>query len=170
MKFNYNPGDWYWQKAGGALYSSARQGEVTPDNQQYQDWLAAGCLPTPYPKDEAGIESRHELAKVLAPYGLKVYPLTPEELGAAFSAAINARLDEFAALKDYDNMDKARLAAAGGAFAADGAAAQKAYDDTWAAAIALWPQVTEGELSINEALAQLPPLAWPDAVTSTAGE
>ena len=161
MTSGYNPYNWYWHKADGTIYSSAAQGYVPEDAPAYQAFLAAGNTPTPYPKDEDGQESREELAKVLAPYGLKVYPLTPEESSAAFTAIINARLDAFAAMKDYDNMDKARLAALGGAFQADGQVAQAAYDTTWTAAIAIWEQVTSGALPIDEALAQLPALAWP---------
>ncbi|MDR1397391.1 MAG: hypothetical protein LBJ14_06635 [Desulfarculales bacterium] len=88
-------------------------------------------------------------------------PPSPEELSAQFTAAINARLNEFARAKDYDNMDKARLAAMGGSFQADGLIAQQAYDTTWTAAIAIWEQVTSGALTVDQVLEQLPALTWP---------
>jgi hypothetical protein len=87
--------------------------------------------------------------------------VTPEELEAAFSALVTARLNAFAALKQYDDITSARLAALSSEFTADGQAAQAAYDATWTAAIALMPQVRNGELTPEQAVEQLPALAWP---------
>jgi hypothetical protein len=69
--YNYNPHNWYWIKADGTLYSSARGAEMSADDEEYQAWIAIDDnQPTLYPKDEAGEESYLELAKVLQPYGL----------------------------------------------------------------------------------------------------
>jgi hypothetical protein len=89
---------------------------------------------------------------------------TPEELAdkraAVFNASVNARLDAFAGQKGYDNMVKARLATLTADYAADGAVANTAYNNTWTEAIALIPQVRSGELSVEQALSRLPALAW----------
>jgi hypothetical protein len=86
--------------------------------------------------------------------------LSADEREARFSAAVTARLNAFAAEKQYDDIASARLAALSTEFAADGQAAQAAYDQTWTAAIALMPQVRSGALSVEQALAQLPGLSW----------
>jgi hypothetical protein len=46
-------------------------------------------------------------------------------------------------------------------YAADGQAANAAYDQTWTAAIALVPQARSGELTPEQAVERLPVLAWP---------
>lgn len=66
------PGDWYWRKKDGSVYSSARDVEVSGDDELFRAWLDGGGRPTPYPRDAAGNESWAELMKVLAPYGLGV--------------------------------------------------------------------------------------------------
>ena len=91
----------------------------------------------------------------------KPQDLIAAERDAAFNAAISTRLNAFIALKGYDSMDKARLTLLSDTFHTDGVVAQKAYDDTWQAAIELIPAVTSGALSIDDALAQLPAIEWP---------
>jgi hypothetical protein len=88
--------------------------------------------------------------------------LTPDELEAKFSALFTARLNEFAQEKKYDDIASARLAALSGDFAEDGTVANAAYGQTWTAAIALMPKVRSGELTPEQAVEQLPALAWPD--------
>jgi hypothetical protein len=83
---------------------------------------------------------------------------TPDELETAFSALVTARLNAFAAEKQYDDITSARLAALSGEFQADGQAAQVAYDVTWTAAIALMPDVRSGEITVEQAVEQLPVL------------
>jgi hypothetical protein len=79
---------------------------------------------------------------------------------AEFNAAILSRLNAFAAEKQYDDINAARLAALSSEYAADGHAAQTAYDATWSAAIAIWEQVASGEITVEQAVEQLPALAW----------
>ena len=86
----YTPHDHYWRHENGTVYGSARGGECPPDDAVYQAWLAAGGLPTQYPRNEHGEESRAELAAVLAPYGLCVHPLTFQEAQDVKLDAINA--------------------------------------------------------------------------------
>lgn len=76
----YNPSDWYWLKSDNTtLYSSAQQKEVTTSDPQYLAWIEQGYVPSWYPKDTQGNDSREELVNVLKPYGLRVYPLTSME-------------------------------------------------------------------------------------------
>lgn len=88
-------------------------------------------------------------------------PPTPDELERDFSAGISRRLDTFAAEKKYDSMTSARLAAFTEEFAEDGKTANKAYAETWDAALPMVAALRSGEISVEAALAQLPPLAWP---------
>jgi hypothetical protein len=48
-----------------------------------------------------------------------------------------------------------------GEFAGDREIAQAAYDAQWSAAFCLLAQVRAGEVSVEDALEQLPALAWP---------
>jgi hypothetical protein len=87
--------------------------------------------------------------------------LSPDELEAGFSGLVTARLDAFAAQRQYDNITSARLAALSSDFTADGQTAQAAYDATWTAAIALMPDVRAGTKTPEQAVEELPALAWP---------
>jgi hypothetical protein len=58
----YSPYDWYWDN-GTDVFSSARRQRVAYSDKAYQDWLAAGGVPTKDPGPA-------ELREVLAPYGL----------------------------------------------------------------------------------------------------
>jgi hypothetical protein len=81
---------------------------------------------------------------------------TPDELEAAFSATVTARIDEFVKARGWDNLD--RVLAQTGEFAADKTVAQTAYDAQWAAAFTLLTDVRSGELSVDAAVAELPAL------------
>jgi hypothetical protein len=87
-------------------------------------------------------------------------PPTPDEWEAAFIREVSARLLAFVKEKGWDSIDRALAQA--GEFKADAETAQAAYDATWAAALALLDQVGDGELTIEEAMAQLPALEWPE--------
>jgi hypothetical protein len=84
-----------------------------------------------------------------------------DELEAQFSAAVTARLDAFAKTRGWDTLD--RVLVQSGAFAADKAVAQPAYDAQWAAAFSLLTQVRDGSLTVDAAVAELPALPeWPE--------
>jgi hypothetical protein len=72
-----------------------------------------------------------------------------------------ARLNAFALKRQYGDIASARPAALSTEYAADGQAANAAYDATRTAAIALAPDVRAGTLTPEQALAQLPAPAWP---------
>jgi hypothetical protein len=89
-------------------------------------------------------------------------PPTPDELEARYAGLVTARLNAYAAQRQYDDIGAARLALLSPEYNADGVAAQAAYDATWTAAIALMAQVRSGALTPEQAVEQLPELAWPD--------
>jgi hypothetical protein len=97
--------------------------------------------PAPPPPSEAELRARREME---------------------FNGAVTARLNAFAAEKQYDDISAARLAALSSEYAADGQTAQAAYDMTWAAAIAMWEDVASGEITVEQAVERLPALTWPD--------
>lgn len=90
-----------------------------------------------------------------------------EEQTALFTMAIQKRLDDFAAGRNYDNA----LACATYAtstnprFAAEGQYMVEARDATWAKGYEILDAVLAGERpmpTIEDVMAELPPLAWPD--------
>lgn len=85
---------------------------------------------------------------------------SPEEMLKQFEEAVSARLDSFAQEKQYDNMDKARLASLSADFKTDGDYANGVYDQVWLAAFALEEQIRGGSLSAAEALSRLPAVEW----------
>jgi len=91
-------------------------------------------------------------------------PPSPEEQAkqreAAFNAAINQRLQAFIQERGWDSLDRALGQT--GAFAADAAIVQTAYDAIWQAAIPLFSTVTAGEMAVEDAMARLPVPAWPE--------
>jgi hypothetical protein len=87
-------------------------------------------------------------------------PLTPDQLEQRFKGAVTARLNAYITARGWDTLD--RVLAQAGEFAADREIAQAAYDAQWSAAFALLPQVRAGEVSVEDALEQLPALPeWP---------
>jgi hypothetical protein len=119
----YIPQNWFWRKTDGTIFSSAAQGFVPEDAPAYVAFLAAGSVPTPYPKDESGQESEAELAAVLRPYGLHV------SQSAAKREEILARLAEI----DAASIRPLRAVADGTAVQAD--TAKLAELDSEAAAL-----------------------------------
>ena len=97
MISQYNARAWYWigQPAGqsaSVIFSSASQSLVPATDPAYVAWLAAGYLPTPWPKDETGAVTTLALDEVLAPYGLSTGLTAPTQaqLVAALIAAASA--------------------------------------------------------------------------------
>jgi hypothetical protein len=66
----FNPYDWYWLADDGRVYSSYVQAQLaTPaTDTRYQNWLTAGYVPTPWPRDAAGNQTNASIGLVLAPY------------------------------------------------------------------------------------------------------
>jgi hypothetical protein len=99
-----------------------------------------------------------ELAKLQAP--------TPDELRTEFDSAVTGRLETFARTpystteQPFDSMDRARLSALTADYKQWGDRANTLYDQTWKAAESLVPQVMDGSLTIEAALAKLPALSW----------
>lgn len=70
--YNYDPYRWYWRAEDSRIFSSASQGMVSEDDDDYQAWLTAGFMPSRWPRDDLGNQTDAALAEVLAPYGLSV--------------------------------------------------------------------------------------------------
>jgi hypothetical protein len=94
-------------------------------------------------------------------------PPTPEQIQAAFTAQIQARLDDFAQTRNYDGILSACTYATSSVakFAAEGQYCVEARDATWAAAYAILDAVLAGERpmpgSIADIAGDLPALSWP---------
>ena len=123
-----------------------------------------------------------------APEGVKVSPLgtppanepgkwrddgatwvevTQDDLLKTFTAAIQAHLDRFAQTRNYDGIMSAATYATStvAKFRAEGQYAVEARDLTWAKGYAIMDEVMSGARpmpTIDEVLAELPALAWPD--------
>jgi hypothetical protein len=145
--------------------------EIVEDHRQHMDETGTKVGGTPYwlPGDTHTSPARYTdklgplpegalLEKPAAP------PPTPKELEEKFDQATGERLDAFAALKEYTKGIAAAIAVTGGSadFQADHAVLQNAYDATWTKYIELVPKVRSGELTVEQAVAQLPALVWPE--------
>lgn len=76
----YTPTNWYWIAENGRIYSSAKQAIITSKDDAFIKWQASGYLPTPWPKDAQGQQSDAALAEVIAPFGLKLFPKTLDDV------------------------------------------------------------------------------------------
>lgn len=93
-------------------------------------------------------------------------PRFEAETQAAYVAAIQKRLDDFARTRNYDGILSAATYATSTAttFKAEGQYAVEARDMTWAKAYEILAEVISGNRAaptLNELLAELPPLEWP---------
>ena len=68
--FTFNPTKWYWIIDGTAIYSSAINSIIPPDNQDYVAWLS-------YNNQATSVKSSADIDNVLLKYGLPVTGLTP---------------------------------------------------------------------------------------------
>lgn len=68
------PSHWYWIALDGRVYGSAHQTVVAEADTDFQAWLAAGNVPTPWPKDGDDAQTDAALQDVLTPYGLHLSP------------------------------------------------------------------------------------------------
>lgn len=94
-------------------------------------------------------------------------PPTPEEQLEAFTAAIQAHLDNFARTRNYDGIMSAATYATSTVpkFRAEGQYAVEARDLTWAKGYEIMDEVMAGQKpmpTLNEVIAELPELKWPD--------
>lgn len=93
--------------------------------------------------------------------------LSPEQIEAAFVAAIQKRLDDFARTRNYDSMLSACTYATStvAKFKTEGQACVNLRDATWAAAYTILSNVQAGKrpmpTSISDIEADLPAAVWP---------
>ena len=95
---------------------------------------------------------------------------TPSEILSAYTAAVQARLDEFARTRSYDGILSAcsYATSTNAKFSAEGQYCVEARDITWATCYAIIAEVESGKRTmptLGEIMAELPALAWP--VTTT---
>ena len=93
-------------------------------------------------------------------------PPTPEEQLAAFAAAIQAHLDNFARTRNYDGILSAATYATSTVpkFRAEGQYAVEARDAAWAKGYEIMGAVMAGQRAmptLEEVIDELPALAWP---------
>lgn len=93
---------------------------------------------------------------------------TPEELQRQFTDAIQEHLDTFARTRNYDGILSAATYATSTVdkFRAEGQYAVEVRDAVWAKGYEILAKVVAGQRpipTIEEVLAELPPLAWPNA-------
>ena len=93
---------------------------------------------------------------------------SPEAVQARFTAAIQERLDQWAQTRNYDGIMSACTYAGStvDTFRHEGQCAVALRDATWAAGYAIMDSVLSGQRpmpSVEEVVAELPPLLWPDA-------
>ena len=87
---NFLAENWYWSGSDGSrIYSSAKQTIVGKDDKDFAAWKAAGNLPTPWPKNADGEETDEALAEVLAGYGLRMFPLSLNDIKDALKARVD---------------------------------------------------------------------------------
>lgn len=132
--------------------------EVQEDHFGREGWLDG----EPYTIKTHGLPPEGWSAEKPAPA-----PPTPEEQLAMFTAAIQGHLDSFAQTRNYDGIMSAATYATSTVekFRAEGQYAVEARDATWAAAYAILDAVMSGVREmpkIEDVLAELPPLAWPE--------
>lgn len=70
---NFNAHDWYWKASDGDVFSSRRLMSVPESDRDYRAWLAAGNIPTGWPRDADGDESDEALQDVLGAYGIVAF-------------------------------------------------------------------------------------------------
>lgn len=132
-----------------STYYTTENGKIT----QSADWPFPGAIET-----DKEIVRGYDGALYFAGEEPVYNGLTSDEMKAQFNAAIEVRLNAFARERGWETID--RVLAQRGEFASDAPIAQDAYDKTWAAALALYPQIEAGTLAIEAALEQLPPISW----------
>lgn len=120
---------------------------------EYINLLPAGCIEITDAEADA-----IRLAAIPVP--------TQAEILAAYTAAIQARLDDFAKTRGYDGILPACTYATSSVpkFAAEGQYAEEARDATWAKSYEILAAVEAGTRpmpTIDEIMLELPLLAWP---------
>jgi|GEM_PF-1462008 len=166
--FEVNKNDWCWELVAQRVWSTQQSGFV--DAAFAAAWLERSGLDTvpPSPPDASGESSETGLREALVFYGLPLGALvTMQELQDAFTDAVQTHLDAFAQTRNYDSIMSAATYATSTVpkFRAEGQYAVEARDATWAKGYEILDEVLSGQRpmpSIEEVIAELPPLAWPE--------
>jgi len=105
-------------------------------------------------------------AEALTPCPIRSQPPPAAEIIAAYTAAIQKRLDDFARTRNYDGILSAATYATSAVakFKAEGQYAVEARDATWAKGYEILAAVEAGTRAaptLDELAAELPALVWP---------
>lgn len=162
---DYN--DRYYLRESGVLYSTKQEREVPADDPEYKNWLLRGNEVGHYSKDENGNESREEFKRLLAAQGLRLYPLTWEEVKSDFFNQVQKHLDTFALTREYTGIETSTTYKndEDPTYAAEGLAAMNLRSEMWRTAFKITNEVESGTREMptwEEALTELPELKWPD--------
>ena len=60
----------FWLADNGRVFDSQQQLLTTNQNESYVDWVSRGFTPTPWPRDDAGIQTYDALQDVLRSYNI----------------------------------------------------------------------------------------------------
>ena len=165
--------DLFWRLADGRVWSTTAAAFV--DEETQAEWLVANDRETipPSPNDEAGEQTEAGLRAALEFYGLPLGELmTPAERLSAmqkqFTDAIQQRLDAFAQTRMWDDAKSCALRATSKIerYRVEGQYMLDAMDETWDTGTAILNAVLTGQrpmMSLEEVLAELPVLAWPES-------
>lgn len=151
----------YYSKQTGGFYDSAIHGDNIPaDAVEITAELHAVLL--------AGQSAGKRIVADADGLPVLADPPTPTaaQIVASYTAAIQKRLDDFAGPRNYDGILSAATYATSTVpkFAAEGQYAVEARDATWAKCYEVMAAVEAGARSmpsLEELLAELPALAWP---------
>jgi hypothetical protein len=134
--------------------------------------IPGNCLEAEPPQVGEGqyavhVDGQWELCNVAIVPPAPPHVPTPEEIAAAFTAAIQKRLDDFARTRGYDSMGSlvTYVDDPFPRFDAEGRCGRAIRSATWAAAYAILEQVKAGQRPMPDDLADieadLPALEWP---------
>lgn len=143
---------------------------VHPDS-SIPDGASFGAFSWYAPSEPQAHDPRTHVAVEIAPVGgvqqWRIDPAPVEHVIASVQTAVQQRLDDFARTRNYDGILSAATYATSSvpAFAAEGQYAVHARDASWAACYQIMSDVQAGTrlmpASIQEVLAELPALEWP---------
>lgn len=146
--------NFYWQLPDGKIWGGTEGGWVN------QELAGHGTLSL--------VDDVDQLRARIKLYGGDLGELaTAEDLQKRFTDGIQIHLDDFARTRNYDGIMSAATYAASAVpkFRAEGQYAVEARDAIWAQGYEILAEVMSGERpmpTLEEVIAELPPLAWPD--------
>jgi hypothetical protein len=156
----------YYAKLNGQIVTAVIDTQDNPIEDMFEPSYAAQCVPC-----NASVKQGHVYESATGTFSPPKEPEpTIEELTKKFTDAVQAHLDAFARTRNYDGIMSAATYATSTVpkFKAEGRYAVEARDTTWAKGYEILDEVLSGQRpmpTIDEVIAELPPLAWPEVAT-----